>query len=143
MQIVLLQQGQINVMQKDNTKTGGRYTKPEQEERRNKVFEYYFQKGLSALEIADILVVNRNTVNADVSYLCSELLKGDKQTYYRNGLEKQFTKLEFQKSRLQKELDKELEFKERYQIEKYILQIDLSIANMIVKIDTSKKFQEL
>ena len=34
-------------------KKGGPYTKPEQDTRRDKVYEMYFEKGLSAVKIAD------------------------------------------------------------------------------------------
>src|SRR3970040_904000 len=56
-------------LQKQETKKGGPYTKTEQEQRRNKVYELYFEKGLPAIKIADELGVNRNTVNSDIQTL--------------------------------------------------------------------------
>ena len=50
-------------------KEGGPYTKQQQQERRKKVNELYFEKHLSALKIADILGVNRNTINEDIKSL--------------------------------------------------------------------------
>ena len=52
-------------------KEGGPYTKKQQEERRKKVNELYFEKKLTAVKIAEILKVNRNTVN-DIPY-CPEI----------------------------------------------------------------------
>ena len=54
-------------------KPGGPYTKSEQEERRNKVYSMYFEKGFSAIKIGMELKVNRNTINQDVKFLRSEL----------------------------------------------------------------------
>ena len=47
-------------------KMGGPYTKQEQQIRRDKVFELHFEQGYSALKIAKILDVNRNTINKDI-----------------------------------------------------------------------------
>ena len=126
-----------------DSKKGGPYTKPEQEERREKVFEFYFEQGLSALQIAKILNVNRNTINADIDEICQQMRSKERRDYYGDWLVKQFTKLEYQKSRLQQELENDLSFKERQQIEKNILKIDLSIATLVVKIDGTKRFHEL
>lgn len=48
------------------TKNGGPYTKPEQEERRNKVYELYFEKGYSARKIAKELDVHRNAIDSSI-----------------------------------------------------------------------------
>jgi len=124
-------------------KRGGPYTKQEQEIRRDKVFELHFEQGHSAIQIAKMLDVNRNTINKDVESWYSELRNDGKSDYNRNWLDKQLTRLEFQGTRLQKELDKEITIKERLQIEKSITHIDLSIATLIVKIETSRKYIKL
>ncbi len=124
-------------------KRGGPYTKQEQEIRRDKVFELHFEQGYSAIQIAKMLDVNRNTINKDVESWYLELRNDGKSDYNRNWLDKQLTRLEFQGTRLQKELDKEITIKERLQIEKSITNIDLSIATLIVKIETSRKYIKL
>ena len=123
-------------------KMGGPYTKQEQEIRRDKVFELYFEQRHSALQIAKILDINRNTINKDVKFWYEEL-RNEKPDYSRNWLDKQLARLEFQQSRLQKELGKEITLKERLQIEKSITHIDLSIASLIVKIETSRKYMNI
>ena len=123
-------------------KMGGPYTKQEQEIRRDKVFELYFEQRHSALDIAKILDINRNTINKDVKFWYEEL-RNEKPDYSRNWLDKQFARLEFQQSRLQKEFEKEITLKERLQIEKSITHIDLSIASLIIKIETSRKYMKL
>jgi len=54
-------------------KKGGRYTKKEQEERRLQVYQLHFEENKSALEIAETLGVNRNTINEDVKFCFSKL----------------------------------------------------------------------
>ena len=123
-------------------KMGGPYTKQEQQIRRDKVFELHFEQGHSALKIAKILDVNRNTINKDIEswYL---KLRNEKPDYSRNWLETQFARLEFQRMRLQKMLEKEIPIRDKLQIEKSITNIDLSIASLIVKIETARKYMKL
>ena len=50
------------------SKKGGPYTKQEQEKRRKQVYELHFEKGSSAVSIANELDVNRNTINEDIKF---------------------------------------------------------------------------
>ena len=124
-------------------KMGGPYTKQEQEKRREQVFELHFEQSHSALQIARILGVNRNTINKDVEFWYSELDDQTKSGFSKNWLDKQLIRLEFQRSRLQKMLEQEIPIKEKLQIEKNITHIDLNIASLIVKIETSRKYMKL
>lgn len=124
------------------TKHGGPYTKQEQEIRRNKVFELHFEKGHPAVNIANILGVNRNTINKDIEYWYSEFSESECNSN-RNWFDKQLRRLEFQRIRLQEELEKEITFKERMQIENSISKIDMTIASLVVKIETKRKYPKL
>ena len=123
-------------------KMGGPYTKKEQETRRNQIFELHFQQGYSAVSIAKTLGVNRNTVNKDIEFLFSEI-RNDKSPNHKNQLDKQVIKLDYQKTRLQKELDKDISIKERLQIEKMISDADLRIAAFFVKLVTTRRHNSL
>ena len=57
-------------------KRGGPYTKREQEERRLEVYHLHFEEKISAVEIADTLKVNRNTINEDIKF-CREQLSNE------------------------------------------------------------------
>ena len=124
-------------------KMGGPYTKQEQEKRREQVFELHFEQSHSALQIAKMLDVNRNTINKDVEFWYSELDDQTKSGFSKSWLNKQLMRLEFQRTRLQKMLGQEILIKEKLQIEKNITHIDLSIASLIVKIETSRKYMKL
>lgn len=56
-------------------KKGGPYTKQEKEDRQNEVYRLHFEYGSSAVKIAEMLNVNRNTINEDIKYLYSILLE--------------------------------------------------------------------
>ena len=123
-------------------KIGGPYTKQQQETRRNEVFELHFEQGFSAVNIAKTLGVNRHTINKDIEFLYSEL-RNDKSPNHKNQLDKQVIKLDYQKTRLQKELDKDISIKERLQIEKIISNADLRIAAFFVKLVTTRRHNSL
>ena len=124
-------------------KKGGPYTKQEQEKRREEVFKLHFEYGYSAVHIAKMLNVNRNTVNEDIKYWRSEMHEENKSNFSKDWLDKQFTRLELQRARLRRELEKDISLKDRLQIEKFITNIDLSISSLIVKIETSRRFVTL
>jgi len=105
---------------------------------KSKVFELHFEQGIPAVQIAKILEGNRNTITKDIQNLYSEL-REDKPDYSRNWLDKQLFRLESQRIRLQQILQKEIALKDTLQIEKSITFIDLSIAGLIVKIETARK----
>ncbi len=125
------------------SKKGGPYTKPEQEKRRGEVFRLHFEYGYPAVRIAEILNVNRNTINEDIKHWHAELYDESKVTFSKDWLDKQFTRMELQRARLRKELEKDISLKDRLQIEKFIASIDLSISTLIVKIEASRRFVTL
>jgi len=123
------------------TKKGGPYTKQEQEKRRDEVFKLHFEYGYSALQISEMLKINRNTINSDVTFLYSELHDemGKKST--DDWLNKQLMRLESQRTRLRKELDKDITLQETLQVEKIILDLDSRISSLVIKMVTSKQMK--
>jgi len=57
----------------ESVKKGGRYTIKEQEERRIQVYHLHFEENRTAVKIAELLGVNRNTINGDIRYWHSQL----------------------------------------------------------------------
>ncbi len=121
------------------SRKGGPYTRQEQEKRRDEVFKLHFEYGYSALQISEILKINRNTINSDVSFLYSKLHDEMGKETYDNWMDKQLTRLESQRVRLRKELDNDITLQERLQVEKMILDLDSKISLLIIKMDTSKQ----
>ena len=114
-------------------KQGGPYTKNEQDERRNKVYNMYFEKGFSAIKIAIELKVNRNTINQDVKFWRSSLTQKD-QIKPAIWLIEQKEHLEQQKDRLIELLEITKDFEQRLKVEKIILDIEGKITNLVIKI---------
>ena len=123
------------------SKKGGPYTKQEQEKRRDEVFKLHFEYGYSATQISEMLKINRNTINSDVSFLYSELHNEMDTKSDNDWLNKQLLRLESQRTRLRKELDKDITLQETLQVEKLILDLDSRISSLVIKIITSKQMR--
>jgi len=120
-------------------KNGGPYTKPEQEERRRKVYEMHFEKSLSALKIAEALDVNRNTINDDIRYWYSELACEFDKTDIKDLFLRQYHRMESQRARLETLLEKQQDVHMSLKIERMIYDLDRAIAKIIVPIAEAQK----
>jgi len=109
-------------------KKGGPHTKQEQKERKDKVYDLHFEKGYSAVKIAEMLQVNRNTVNEDINYWYTKVVE-ELPVHSTSLLLKQIKRLETQQARLLEELEKSTEFKEKINIEKLLFTISSKIAS--------------
>ncbi|MBL7001804.1 MAG: hypothetical protein ISR80_03495 [Nitrosopumilus sp.] len=114
-------------------KRGGPYPKIKQKERRDKVHKLHVMYGYSARKIADMLNVHRNTVNEDIKYLESLDSENWKEYDVESWMTKQLQRLEFQRSEIMEELDKEQESKYRVQHWKQIFNIDNKITEIAMK----------
>jgi predicted DNA-binding protein YlxM (UPF0122 family) len=113
-------------------KEGGPYTKQQQAERRKKVNELYFEKHLSALKIAEILGINRNTINEDIklAYLqASESFPDDSILIFLHSIKK----MESQRFEIQKQLDSESDFSKKIILQKLLFQINNSLTKFYQK----------
>jgi len=104
----------------EQNKKGGPYTKKEQDERRNKVYELYFEKGLSAIKISEELDVNRNTVNSDIKHLLSQVSSRLGEDQITGAVLTQIQRLEIQRRRLLCFLDQK-DFQKTITVEKILL----------------------
>jgi len=129
-------------MDEENIKKGGPYTVDEKYKRREKVYQYYFDYGYSARKIAEILNVNRNTINRDINYLFSKIDKKTNKIDRVNIVIESIETLGVQKTRLRENLDK-VEESEKMAIEKLILQVDTKMIQLKMKfLDVSKQLME-
>ena len=117
------------------SKKGGPYTKEKQEKRRNQVYELHFEKGYSGRKIADMLKINRNTINEDIQFLYTESGKALPEIT-EALIVKLLERLEGQHARLQDELEKQEDFQKRIVIEKMLLAVNGKIAQLLVKCST-------
>ena len=80
-------------------KKGGPYSKDEREKRQNEVFRLHFEYGYFATKIADLMKINRNTINADIKHWYSNIkeeIKHDSEDFFL----KQIRRLEAQRTRI-------------------------------------------
>ena len=118
------------------SKKGGPYTKEKQGKRRNQVYELHVEKGYSGRKIADMLKINRNTINDDIQFLYTESGKALPEIT-GSLIVKLLERLEGQHARLQEELEKQEDFQKRIAIEKMLLAVNGKIAQVSVKCSTN------
>ena len=111
-------------------KKGGPYTKPQQEKRREQVYQMYFEKGRSAASIARELGVNRNTVSEDVRFLSSEITSEYKKEKVEDMVSEQMERFDLQRERLMYMLES-ADNSEKLRIEKMILDMDCKLFALI------------
>ncbi|MBT3762187.1 MAG: hypothetical protein HOF89_06380 [Candidatus Nitrosopelagicus sp.] len=118
-------------------KKGGPYTKNDQNQRRTKVYDLYFEKGYSAVRIAEMLQVNRNTINEDIKYwyaqAAEELPEHDCSLFL-----KQIQRLDTQQARLLGELEKCTHLKDKLPLERLLFSINSKITSHHSKIALSR-----
>jgi len=120
-------------------KRGGPYNKTDQDTRRDKVRTLYFEYGYSARKIADMMKVNRNTINADIKYLYS-IIKDEIKENGEDFILKQIGRLEAQRSRITESL-REDNIDEKIKYEKLLLDVDSKINNLLARINLETKIK--
>jgi len=119
-------------------KKGGPYTEQEKLIRRNKVYNLHFEKGYSALRIAEDLGVNRNTINSDIKELYIQFADELPDHEVAGLFLSQIHAFKFQKARLVEKIEKQNEPKIQMQLEKIISDIDYRIGQIVVKLMKGK-----
>ncbi len=107
----------------------GPYSKKDREARQNEVHRLYFEYGYSARKIADLMKVNRNTINGDLDYWHSKIV-GSKNIFNpEEAILLTIHRLEVQRNRLMEELDKTDSSQEKNAIRRLIFDINCKIIN--------------
>ncbi|MCH7648372.1 MAG: hypothetical protein IIA83_07185 [Thaumarchaeota archaeon] len=120
-------------------KKGGPYTKQEIIDRKNEVHRLHFEYGYSARKIADLMKVNRNTVNGDIDYWYSKIVDNTNEVDPSCAIMVNIQRLDIQRSRLREQLDKTETFQEKLALERLILEIDSRILNTHYKLANSTR----
>jgi len=114
-------------------KKGGRYTKKEQEERKIQVYHLHFEENKSAIKIAELLNVNRNTINEDIRFWHLQIANELNAQNMTAKMTKQIQRTEIQRNRLFEDLEKAEDIDEKIKIEKFIYDIDNSLMQLFSK----------
>ncbi len=121
-------------------KNGGPYSKDEREKRQNEVFRLHFEFGYSAVKIAELMKINRNTINADIKYWYSNI-KDELKQDSEDLILRQMGRLEAQRTRIIENITEKKIDDIRY--EKMLLEIDGKINNMLLRINPVKVTSEI
>jgi hypothetical protein len=118
-------------------KKGGPYTQTQREQRRQEVYRLHFEYGYSAIKIAELMKVNRNTVNEDLGYWYSKIYKNTDIFDPESVIIVTLERLEIQRSRLREQLDKTKTFQEKLAVERMIYDVDCKILHIYTKMTDS------
>lgn len=115
-------------------KKSGPYTKDEKMKRQNEVYRFHFEYGYSARKIAEMMKVNRNTINSDIEYWYGNISEKAETLDLESTIIKRVEGLEIQRTRLREMLDKTEDFQQKITIEKLLFDIEIRIAQINLKI---------
>jgi len=117
-------------------KKGGPYSKDEREKRQTEVSRLHFEFGYSALKISDLMKINRNTINADIKYLYSNI-KDELKQNSEDFILRQIGRLEAQRTRIIEKINENKIDDIRH--DKLLLDIDAKINTLVLRINSDQK----
>lgn len=120
-----------NHFQKINSqkKKGGPFSKHQRDKRKDEVYRLHFEYGYSARKIADLMKINRNTVNGDIDYWYSKIVKNSNIYNPEYAIILNLQRLDIQRSRLRERLDKAESFEQKLALDRLIFDIDSKILH--------------
>jgi hypothetical protein len=110
------------------------FTKAERTRRRKEVYRLHFELGVPAIRIAEMMKVDKNTINNDIQLLYQELRK-DTDIEFDDYFNKQITRLESQRSRVIRYLDEAPDVATKLMIERQLTDIDFRLLASAEKIE--------
>ena len=120
-------------------KSGGPYPTHAKKARRDEVFRLHFNYGYSARKIAEMIKINRNTINSDITYWYSQLQKEDSKVSVEDWINKMIYRLETKRARLMERLDKATSLEDFLILEKMLFVVDNKIIQIVIKIQNTNQ----
>jgi len=112
------------------------FTKIQRKERRNEVYRLHFDNGIPATRIAELIKVDRNTINNDLKILYNKAMKDyNSDMSYDDVINKQLVRLETQRERLLLDLCDSKEINNKITIERLIADIDFKIIGLMERLN--------
>jgi len=133
------QQHQLGQTMPKSEKNGGPYPVQTKKTRRDEVFRLHFDYGYSARKIADMLKINRNTINSDIAHWYSQFQKEDDKISVEDWINKMIYRLEANRTRLMKKLDKATSLNDFLVLEKMLYEVDIKIVQIVMKIQNTNQ----
>lgn len=123
----------------EQIKKGGPYTKKEQDERRNQVFDLCFNKNYPMVKIANILNVNRNTISEDVKYWQMQIAEEIENVDVSTWISSHILRLETQKIRVLEQAEKTDQPQAKLGFEKMAFELENKIGQVGLDLLKNKK----
>jgi hypothetical protein len=113
------------------------FTKSQRRKRRMEVYKLHFERGVPATRIADIMKVDRNTINNDLKILYHKALNdyNPEDLSLDDILQKHLLRLETQRDRLGLYLSDAKDVNDKIAIERLISGIDFKLIGAVEKIN--------
>ncbi len=112
------------------------FTKSQRRKRRMEVYRLHFEKGIPAIRIADMLNVDRNTINNDLNILYNKALNDyTPDMSFDDIIQKQLVRLETQRDRLCLYLSDTKDISGKIAIERLIADIDFKLIGVIERLN--------
>ncbi|HEY7227448.1 MAG TPA: hypothetical protein VH481_04920 [Nitrososphaeraceae archaeon] len=104
------------------------FTRIQRKERRDEVYRLHFDNGIPATRIAELMKVDRNTINNDLKILYNKAIKDyTSDRSFDDIIEKQLVRLETQRDRLLLDLCESKDVNSKVTIERLIADIDFKL----------------
>ena len=121
------------------SKKGGPYPVNQKQKRQNEVYKLHFDHGYSARRIAEMMNVNRNTINGDLQYWYDAATKNKNYFDHEFYIAANLQRLDIQRSRLREKIDHTGNIRDQIALERLILDIDSKILYTYQKLSESSK----
>ena len=115
----------------------GPYSKIEKERRREEIYRLHFDYGYSARKIADLMKIERNTINADLNFVYANILENTNIIDPATTITLYLERLDIQYLRLRERYDKTGSNQEKNTIEKLMLDVNSRIISTNQRISES------
>jgi DNA-binding CsgD family transcriptional regulator len=122
------------------------FTRAQRKDRREEVYKLHFEHGMPATRIAELMKVDKNTINNDLKILYRKTMRD----YYLDStlddiIYKQLLRLETQRDRLGLYLSDAKEINNKMTIERLLSDIDFKVLGIIDKIrqNTEEHYNEV
>ena len=122
-----LKENKFNLLQSTPFKKSGPWTKYDKEARRKEVYRLHFDYSWSARQIAELMSVQRNTINSDLKYWYSKIAESNNIFDPETSILVIIERLKIQRFRLRELLDKTDSTKDKIHIERLMSDIDFKI----------------
>jgi hypothetical protein len=111
------------------------FTRIQRIERRDEVYRLHFEHGVPATKIAEMMKVDRNTINNDLKILYRKAIWNKSDTTFDDVIDSQLVRLETQRDRLGLYLSDSKDVNSKVTIERLIADIDFKIIGLMERLN--------